>query len=363
MIITTNSAIKKIVLIFLVVAGLYLAKTFLMPLLIGGILATVFLPFCNWLERRGLSRGFASFFAFLLFVLIVAILVSLIGWQISGLIKDVNIIKQKAIEIGLQTQQYIFSNLGISLEKQSKFLQGEQPSLASIMQLTIGSLSSIITFLVLIITYFLFLLYSRRHIKQFFIRLVSPPQQAEMAEILTSATKVSQQYLFGISKMIVCLWFLYGIGFSALGIKNAIFFAILCGLLEIIPYVGNLTGSTLTFLVAALHGASPSTLGGIVIIYGSIQLFQGWVLEPFILGRQVKINPLFTIIALVLGELVWGIPGILLAIPLLAIFKIVGDHIEQLKPYSFLVGELESIEPESSFMKKLKGKFRSFWVE
>jgi predicted PurR-regulated permease PerM len=76
-------------------------------------------------------------------------------------------------------------------------------------------------------------------------------------------------------------------------------------------------------------------------VYGTVQFVQGWVLEPLIVGSQVKINPLSTIVALILGELVWGIPGIFLAIPLVAMLKIVCDNIESLKPYGFLIGETE----------------------
>ena len=150
---------------------------------------------------------------------------------------------------------------------------------------------------------------------------------------------------------------MYGIGFSIIGVPNALFFAILCGLLEIVPFIGNLTGTTLTVLVAAIHGGNFTMLGGIVITYGIVQFTQGWFLEPLILGPQVKINPLFTIIALVLGELVWGIPGIILAIPITAIFKIICDHIESLKPYGFLIGEIETGKKENGFIKKIKSIF------
>jgi predicted PurR-regulated permease PerM len=119
-------------------------------------------------------------------------------------------------------------------------------------------------------------------------------------------------------------------------------------MLEIIPFIGNLTGTGITVLVAAVNGGSMAMLGGIVIVYGSVQLIQGWVLEPLILGPQVKINPFFTILALVLGEIIWGIPGIILAIPLTAITKIICDHIDSLKPYGFLIGELESSSAEFS---------------
>lgn len=153
--------------------------------------------------------------------------------------------------------------------------------------------------------------------------------------------------------MIVCLWIMYGIGFSIIGVENALFFAILCGLLEIVPFVGNITGTTLTVLVTAMHGAEFSTLVGIVITYILVQFIQGWVLEPLILGPQVKINPLFTVLALIVGELLWGISGIILAIPLTAILKIICDHIEPLKPYGFLIGEIETDHKKYSFFRKL----------
>jgi predicted PurR-regulated permease PerM len=158
--------------------------------------------------------------------------------------------------------------------------------------------------------------------------------------------------------MIVCLWIMYGIGFSVIGVENAIFFAVLCGLFEIVPFIGNIAGTTLTVLVTALHGGNPTTLIGIVITYGIVQFIQGWVLEPFIVGSQVKINALFTILALVIGELIWGIPGIILAIPILAIFKILCSHIEPLKPYGFLIGEIETKKSEVGIVEKMKNIFK-----
>jgi len=225
------------------------------------------------------------------------------------------------------------------------------------MQMVTGSLTSVIKNLVLVLVYFLFLLYYRSHLKNFLLKLSAPSQRGEMEQIIHSATNVSQQYLLGLSKMIVCLWIMYGIGFSILGVKNALFFAILCGLLEIVPFVGNITGTTLTVLVSALHGAEFSVLIGIVITYAVVQFIQGWVLEPLILGPQVKINPLFTILALILGELLWGISGIILAIPITAIFKIICDHIEPLKPYGFLIGEIETEKKDGRFITKIKNNW------
>jgi predicted PurR-regulated permease PerM len=179
-----------------------------------------------------------------------------------------------------------------------------------------------------------------------------------MDKVIDNVSKVSQQYLLGLSKMIVCLWIMYGSAFSLLGVKNALFFAFLCGLLEIVPFIGNITGTTITVLVTGVQGGSLLLLAGIIGTYGIIQFIQGWVLEPLIVGSQVKINPLFTIIALVIGNLMWGIPGIFLAIPLMAMLKIVCDHIDPLKPYGFLIGEIENKKTTTDFIKKINSWYK-----
>ncbi|MCX6297422.1 MAG: AI-2E family transporter [Bacteroidetes bacterium] len=114
-----------------------------------------------------------------------------------------------------------------------------------------------------------------------------------------------------------------------------------------------------SILVATIQGTNLSIIGGIIGTYGIIQFIEGWVLEPLVVGHQVKINPFFTIIALVLGELLWGISGILLAIPLTAMLKTVCDHIESLKPYGFLIGEIEIKRKELTIIKKVKNLVRT----
>lgn len=346
--------IKKLLVLFLVVSGLYFAKDFLMPLCIGGILATLFLPFCNWMENKKIPKSIAVLVCLLSFLLVVCILISILGFKISELMQDLELLKQHALETGTKIQKYIFDNLNISIKDQFAILKSEQPSYSNIMQILLGSVLYILANTILVLVYFVFLLYYRNHIKKFLIKITKTNQQEEMQQVIYSATCISQQYLLGISKMIFLLWIMYGIGFSIIGIKNAVFFAILCGLLEIVPYVGNIIGTVVTILFAAIHGGNPSLIGGILITYAIVQVIQGWILEPLILGPQVKINPLFTLTALILGQILWGIPGIILAIPLTAMFKIVCDHIEPLKPYGFLIGEIETQKKEIVLVEKIK---------
>jgi predicted PurR-regulated permease PerM len=138
--------------------------------------------------------------------------------------------------------------------------------------------------------------------------------------------------------MIVLLWVMYGVGFSIIGVKNALFFAILCGLLEIIPFVGNLTGTIITVLMVLSQGGGTGMVIGVFVTYGIVQFVQSYILEPLIVGSEVNINPLATIVAIVIGETIWGIAGMILAIPLVGILKIICDNIEALQPIGYLIG-------------------------
>ncbi len=339
--ISETSLLKKIVLLFLTVAGLYYAKVFLIPLCFGGILATLFLPLCNWLEKNKIVKWIAVCICLLILLAFLASFIVLLRWQIAELTNDASLLKQKALEMIKNIQDYLFTQFGITPTTQIALLKAEQPSYSNLMQLMAVSIKTVFTNLILILAYVAFILYYRGHIKEFFIKIVPASQQVEMVEMVNKAAHISHQYLVGLSKMIISLWIMYAIGFSSIGVKNALFFAILCGLLEIVPFVGNITGTILTTLFAALHGASTYMLIGIIVTYAVVQFIQSWFLEPFVLGPQVKINPFFTILVLVLGHLLWGIAGIILAIPLSGILKIIFDHIEQLKPYGFLMGELK----------------------
>ena len=353
---TNTSVIKKLLLIFLIFSALYFAKEFLMPLFIGGILATLFLPLSKWLESKRISRSISVLFCLVVLLLIIAIFIGLLGWKISEFFTDVDLIKEKVFQKMSEIQTYIFKNLNISIKEQNAMLKSEKPSVSNIMQVMFGSVAYVVSTLILVLVYYVFLLYYRTHIRNFFLKVSARSERQEMEQMIDRSTNISQQYLLGLLKMIFCLWIMYGIGFSIIGVENAIFFAILCGVLEIVPFVGNIVGTTLTVLATSVNGGDTTLLIGIVITYGIVQFIQGWVLEPLIVGAQVRINALFTIIALIIGELIWGIPGIILAIPLTAIFKIMCDHIELLKPYGFLIGEVETSKTNKPILSDLKSK-------
>jgi len=351
--------IQATLVLFFLVLGfwiLYVAKPVLMPLAIAGVLTMLFIPVCIWFEKNGINRIWAAIICGLFFVLIIIAIGMLISTQFSNITNNLSIIEQNISNTLNRLQQYLQNSLNISTSDQNKTLdkQNSTDHLSISLTAVLGSLLEIIIYMILILVYMILMLYYRTHFKNFILKLVPETQVAKTKKIIEQSSKVVQQYLLGLSIIIVMLWIMYGIGFSIVGVKNALFFAVLCGLLEIIPFVGNITGSTLTSLMALSQGGGISMVLGVLTTYAIVQFIQFYIIAPMIMGVQVRINPLFTIVIIIAGEVLWGVPGMILSIPLLAITKIVFDNVESLKPYGYLIGQDNR---RNIFMQRLRKLF------
>lgn len=348
-------------LLFLVFTGLYFAKPFLVPLLLGGMFSMLWLPLARKFEIKGFNRGMAALGCVLILVFILAAIIALISWQVSELAKDLSGTRDFFQQTIQKLEGSISKHLGISKETQEKFIKEQQSGgsgeAGKAAAAILGTFMGILVDTLLVLVYMFLLLYARLHIKQFILKLVPQHQHQKTNSIIKDSTDVVQQYLSGLAKMIVVLWVMYGIGFSIVGVKNALFFAFLCGLLEIIPFVGNITGTGFAILASLSQGAGTNLVIGIVATYGIVQFLQTYILEPLVVGAGVKLNPLFTIIGIVIGELLWGIAGMVLAIPVLGMTRIICIHIDALKPYGFLIGE-EKKKKGPGLVEKVKGWFK-----
>ncbi len=360
--ISLSKAALLLIIAFAVFAGLYFTKPFFVPLTIAAMLSMLFLPLASRLERKGFSRGLSTVTCLLIFILFIGGVVALISWQISDLAKDFTGMEEKVSSGITQLKQTLSETFGVSPQKQEEMMKKQQESggngMGTIVMGLMSSMMGVLVDTILVLVYIFLLMFSRRHLKLFILKLVPAEEKTKTTKIIYTASKVAQKYVSGLAMMIVILWIMYGIGFSIAGVKNAIFFAILCGLLEIIPFVGNIAGTAITLLMALTQGGGSTMIIGVLITYALVQFIQTYIIEPLVVGSEVNINPLFTIIAIVLGEAIWGIPGLILAIPLLGIFKIICDNVDALKPYGFLIGEEKKKEKKSGLVEKVKGWFK-----
>lgn len=329
------------ILISAVVILIY-AKGFLIPLTFGAILSMLLLPVTKWLETKGVNNVIAIILSILLLVLFFSGVIALLTWQIAGIGEDFTKFQDQLIQKYQQARQFISEHLGISHEKQQEMLKKQQSAGGGAgkgITAVLSGIGGFITDIILVLVYIFLFIFFRGRLKNFIVKIVPKEEQKNAVTTINSAQKVSQKYLTGMFMMIVCLWIMYGIGFTIAGVKNAFFFAVLCGLLEIIPFVGNITGTAFTVIMSLVQGQGSNVIVGILITYAIVQFLQTYILEPLVVGAEVNINPLFTIVGLVAGETLWGIAGMVVAIPLMGIFKIVCDHVDPLKPYGYLIGQ------------------------
>ena len=353
-----TSSLQRVVLFllafFLIIAALYYAKPFLVPLCFGGLLSMLFLPLSKWFESKKIPKGLSIILCIIVLVAVITGIIWLISWQITDLTSEATDIETKLKKMVNDIKESIRQKVGISKKQQEELISSQAQNSGGALSSIGASLTGFIVDFVLVLVYIFLFMYYRERIKAFVLKLVPAPQKKNTETIIYDIEKVAQQYMTGLGMMIGCLWIMYSIGFSIVGVKYAILFAIICGILEIVPFIGNLLGNLLAIIMVLVQGGGTDMVIGVVITYAIVQTLQSYLLEPLVVGAEVNINPLFTIIILVLGELVWGIPGMVLAIPLLGIVKIICDHVNSLKPYGYLIGSDK--KKRSSLFGKKKAK-------
>ena len=350
------------ILLIMVLAGIILvyAKPFLVPVAFAALLAMLLFPIVMWLKNKGVNETFSIVIAILLLVAFFGLFLGLVTWKVADLAENSQHIEKQLWQKYQQTQDKIISKLGLPEEKKKQLNKAESEStgsMTSILLKVVKGTGGFLTNTILVLVYtFLFICF-RNYFKRFVLRWVPEEADAKAEKVLSNIQQVSQKYLAGKSMMIVLLWIMYGIGFNLAGAKNAFFFAILCGMFELVPFVGNILGTTLTVLATLAQGGDSTTIIFIILTYGLVQFIQSYFIEPLVFGAEVNINPLFTIMGLVAAEILWGVSGMVLAIPMLGIVKIVCDNVVVLKPFGELIGQ-----DKKTTEKGLKAKVEH-WVK
>jgi predicted PurR-regulated permease PerM len=234
--------------------------------------------------------------------------------------------------------------------------QGEliNTSTAAIKQ-TLVTVGTAVMVLLLVPFYIFMILFYHPILIEFIRRLFGTSDQSQVSEIVTQIKTVIQRYLIGLMIEASIMATLEITALFTLGIEYAILLGIIGALLNVIPYIGGLVAVALPMMVALATKSSPMYALYILIIYYIIQLIDNHYIVPIIVASKVKINALFSVIVVLAGNALWGIPGMFLSIPLLAIVKLICDHIEPLKPWGFLLGDtMPSILKIKLILKKGK---------
>lgn len=326
-----------------IIAILYIGKSIIVPLVFATIMAIVLNPVVKILVRIRLNRVLAIAITLFLTFLIIVAFGALVISQVSRFSESLPILVAKFTAILNRTISDASGYFDINPQKIHEWITKTQSELINISSAAIGQtiviLGSGLVVLFLLPVYIFLILFYQPILAEFIHRLFGSDNQTKVSEIVAQTNTVIQRYLIGLFIEAVMVASLNTIALLALGIQYAFLLGIIGALVNVIPYIGGIVGVALPMLVALATKSSPMYAIYVLVLYYFIQLIDNNFIVPRIVASKVKINALFSIIVVIAGNALWGIPGMFLSIPLLAIVKLICDHIEPLKPWGFLLGD------------------------
>ncbi|MGB8491640.1 MAG: AI-2E family transporter [Bacteroidales bacterium] len=338
---------------------LYIARSIFIPVVFAIIIAILLHPVVIFLAGKRINRVVAIIFTLFLSFLVIAAFGALLFSQVSRfsetwptLVDKFTGILNKAI---IWTSGYFDINAGKIHEWITKTRVQLIDTSGTAIGHTLVTLGSGLVVLFLIPVYIFMLLFYHPILIEFIRRLFGTSNRSQVSKIVTQIKSVIQRYLVGLFIEAVMMATMNTAALLILGIEYAFLLGIIGALLNVIPYVGGLVAVALPMMVALATKSSAWYALYVLAAYYFIQLIDNNYIVPKIVASKVKINALFAVVVVIAGNALWGIPGMFLSIPILAIVKLICDNIEPLKPWGFLLGDtmppLLNIKP---IIKKLK---------
>lgn len=337
------TAVLKLAMVVLLVTVFYFGRVLLIPLVVAGLLAMLLDPVQEKLKAWGLGNGLSIAVAMLLLLVFFGGIFAAIGQQAASFADSwpetqrtlSTQLNQLRTDYGLEALIPRLPTGGASSEQIIEQLPVSSSSVVSFMTSTFGLLGDFLLMLI----YVILLLAHKYRIRKFVLQLMPDDERGTTHRTLNESVIVVQRYLRGYLILIVILSVLYSIGFLVVGMDYAILIAILVAVMAIIPYLGNIIGGLFAIAIAFSSGAGVSGVYGVLITMSIAQMLESYILMPLIVGDEVSINPLTTILCVVGMSILWGPIGAVIAIPFFGIVRVICSHVPSLQPYAYLLGQ------------------------
>jgi predicted PurR-regulated permease PerM len=354
-----------LLMLVLIFTGLYFARDFLMPVGLAALLAILLNPIVKRLQRWGVGRIPAIFLVIIFVLILLAGLIYLLTTQLMIFVDDIPELKENVSKKLGQLQKTIHNIAGISPQNQITWANGRVSKTledsGSIISSTLNATANTLTIIAPMPIYIFFFILYKEKFRTFLFKVNDDEQNFKVRTMIDQIKGVVQNYLSGVLTVIVILAVVNTIGLSILGIKYAIFLGVFAAILNIIPYIGILIGNIMAATVAFVTKDSIWYAVGVLAMFAVIQFIENNFLTPLITGSKVSLNPLGTIVALIIGGLLWGVVGMIVFIPFLAILKVMFDNIDGMQPYGYLLGVEDEIGEKSDDKRPLHQQFLD-WI-
>ncbi|HEY5744602.1 MAG TPA: AI-2E family transporter [Chryseolinea sp.] len=335
----------SLTLLSVVLLGLlvFLGRDILVPLLFSILLSTLLLPFTAFLRRRGIHKVLSILLPVLLSFFAIVGVLYLLSSQVVNFLDDIPALKERIGEVSSGFQKWVNENTHITVRKQNQYIaqaaENLKEQVPQLVGMTFISLTGILSYLIFLPLYTFLILYHKSTIKAFLIGVFRNGSEQRVREVLTESTTIGQHYVFGLLIETSIVFGLNTIGFLVLGIKYAIFLALLAALLNLVPYVGMIVANILCMLVTLVSSDSLGDVIWVGVVLAVVQLFDNNIGMPMIVSNKVRINALVTIVGVLTGGALCGVPGMFLAIPVMAVCKVIFDKVPELNPWGVLFGD------------------------
>lgn len=348
-----------IAIVYVVMAG----KEILSPIIFSCLFSILLLPFAQFLENKlRLPRSAASMLAVITLLACIGGLMYVIASQISSLISDWPQFQDQLHKSQSAVQGWIRSTFHITKHKQNTIVANTTNKVMASGEAAVGttllSLSSLLLFFVFTFIYTFFFLLYRRLIMRFLESVFLEENKKLVHDIIEQVQFIIRKYIIGLLIEMAIVSTAVSLVFLALGVKYAILLGLITGLFNIIPYVGIFSSLILSSAITFATSPNPSTVLYVAITLVITHLIDSNVLLPMVVGSKVRINALITVLGVIIGEMVWGIPGMFLSIPVIAVLKIVFDRIEDLKPWGIILGDEEPKQNRLAKTLRIKKKVK-----
>ncbi|MCG6190949.1 MULTISPECIES: AI-2E family transporter [Maribellus] len=335
--------------LFAFFAVMYIGKGIIIPIIFATIIAIVLHPVVKLFIRLRINRVLSIIIALFLAFLTVAALGTFLFSQASRFSESLPELADKFTEILNQTIIYISEHFNLSHREITAWITKTKNELSGSLKIgqTIFNVGSELALLFLIPVYVFMILFYKPILIEFLRRLFGKSNRNKVNKIINQIKTLIQRYLIGLLLQVAIISAIYSIGLLILGIEYAIILGIIGAFLNLIPYLGSIIAASLPMIIAIVTKSSPWFSLLVLALYIVTQFIDNNFITPRIVGSKVKLNALASIVAVIVFAALWGIQGMLIAIPLTAIAKLIFDNIKPLKPWGLLLGDTMPEPPET----------------
>ncbi len=349
-----------LIFIILFFFSIIVAKHLLMVLTLAILFSYLLYPLAARLEMIRFPRFLANLVAIILLLAIFSGVIFLMYKQVETLIDDLPLLKRKALENIDQLEMGIESMTGLEVKKQHLWLKESVNNLfesgSNFLKVTFTATTSTLVKMLLLPVLIYYMLFYRQKFFIFLLRVIPKDKKPIAAQILKRISQMVQRYIGGVFIVVAVLSVLNSFGLYMVGLKYPIIFGIISAFFNFIPYFGTWIGASAPFLFALLTGDSINLAFGVLLLFAIIQFTENNILTPNITGGYVDINPLITILSIIVGGLVWGVAGMFVVLPVMATIKIICEYTPKLHAVAYLI----SNQQERKYLVR-KRRFSLIW--